>query len=855
MPNICDGAATGSRAVPRKNSGAQAGIAGGNTLARRRKKKSVAKRIGFAILTLFLIGLTTAAICIGAFALYLNLVIVPEAEMDIDGLSMKFNSTIYYEDDNGEQQVLQKLASQENREWVDMEQIPDYLAKAFVAIEDQRFYEHSGVDWKRTTGAALNWILPIGGGYGGSTITQQLVKNITDDNDYSVKRKITEIMRALALEKKVDDKDTILELYMNIIYFGKNAYGVQTASKTYFNKSVQELDLAECALIAGLTQNPAQYNPFKYPDDAKKRQETVLLKMYEQGYIDKAAYDSAMGETLEYHENTEEGKNNGPYSYFTDMVITDVVNDLQEQLGYSETYARSVVTSGGLSIYATVDMDVQETMEEVFEDDDNFPNISEGDEEPQAAMIVLDPTNGHIRGVVGGRGEKTESLVLNRATQSRRSPGSSIKPLSIYTPAIDQGLVTPYTVVTDMPVMELDGNPWPRNENRTYAGQTTIMEGVADSTNTVAVQVLKMLTPQSAYNFMTDKLGFSTFVDSDVDYSPMALGSLTKGATVREMAQGYTALANYGNYSEAISYTKVVDANGETILSNEDNTTTQVYEHPESTAYYVNDLLTNVVEDGTGKRAAINGIDVAGKTGTTTDNKDRWFAGYTPYYVGVCWFGYDEHYGLPDLSPNPALALWSDVMDELHEDLSDKSFNEPAEGDFVRATYCLDSGLSPVRACRGDVRGSRVRTGWFYKDDVPEDNCDLHKWRYSSVSMLDLTRLFPQRVTVTDEYYCYEGSNDPIGEGVRVRSPNGHYVQRVVKPKTSTSSKKPSSSTTTDTPNATTPSTNPDTPSTNTTPNSSTNTPSTNTATPSANAVENQSAWDQVYRWWNEAVS
>lgn len=817
-------------------------------MARRKKKKSIAKRIGFAILTLFLIGLTTAAICIGVFALYLNFIIMPETDLDINSLAMKFNSTIYYEDENGEEQVLQKLASEENREWVDMEQIPDYLAQAFVAVEDQRFYEHSGVDWKRTAGAALNWILPIGGGYGGSTITQQLVKNITDDNDYSVKRKITEIMRALALEKKVDDKDTILELYMNIIYFGKNAYGVQTASKTYFNKPVQELDLAECALIAGLTQNPAQYNPFKYPEDAKKRQETVLLKMYEQGYISKSEYDVAVGEQLQYQENASGNNSSGPYSYFTDMVITDVVNDLQDQLGYSESYARTIVTSGGLSIYATVDMDVQKTVEDVFEDDDNFPNISEDGEKPQAAMIVLDPTNGYIRGVVGGRGEKTESLVLNRATQSKRSPGSSVKPLSIYAPAIDQGLVTPYSVVTDMPVMELDGNPWPRNENRRYDGQTTIMQGVADSTNTVAVQVLNMLTPQSAYNFLTDKLGFSTLVNADVDYSPMALGSLTNGATVREMAQGYTALANYGNYSEAVSYTKVVDANGNIILSNEENETTQIYEHPESTAYYVNDLLTNVVEDGTGKRAAINGIDVAGKTGTTTDNKDRWFAGYTPYYVGVCWFGYDERYGLPDLSPNPALALWSDVMDEIHEGLPDKSFNEPAEGDFVEATYCLDSGLSPARACRGDVRGSRVRTGWFYKDDVPENNCDLHKWRYNSVSMLDLTRLFPQSVTVTDEYYCYEGSNDPIGEGRRVSSPNGHYVQRVVRRRTTTTRRSTTTGGTTGDTTDTTDTTDtqvpdPVTPDDNTSP------------TDTTGASESQSAWRQLYRWWNEAAS
>ena len=747
-------------------------------MANRRRKKRKAGKVGFVLLTLFLIGMTTAAMCLGAFVLYLNLVIKPEADLDVNGLSMKFNSVIYYNDDDGQQQTLQKLASQENREWVGKDDIPEYLSKAFVSIEDQRFYEHKGVDWKRTFGAAVHWILPGGNSYGGSTITQQLVKNMTEDNDYSVKRKVTEIMRALTLEKKVDDKDTILELYMNIIYFGKNAYGVQTASKTYFNKPVDQLDLAECALIAGLTQNPAAYNPFKYPDAARERQKAVLYKMYEQGYISKSEYDQAVNEQLQYHENTEAQQQKKAYSYFTDMVITDVVNDLQSQLGYSETYARSLVTSGGLSIYATVDKDVQDTMESVFENSSNFPSISEDGVKPQAAMMVVDPKTGHILGVVGGRGEKTESLVLNRATQSKRSPGSSLKPLATYAPALDQGLITPYSVLTDMPVFNNNGKAWPRNENRTYAGQTTIMQAVADSTNTIAVNVINKLTPQSAYNFLTQKLGFTSLSKSDIDYAPMALGGLTDGVTVREMAQGYTALANYGEYSTAVSYTKVVDANGETILSNEDNQPTQIFEHPESTPYYVNDLLTNVVENGTGKLAAIDGMDVAGKTGTTTDNKDRWFAGYTPYYVGVCWFGYDEGYGLPTLKPNPALALWSDVMDELHEDKDNKRFDEPNEDDFVEAKYCLDRGMAPRKACYSDVRGSRVATGKFYKDDVPEEECTMHKWRTNSQSLLDLTRKFPLGVTVTDEYYCFSGSNDPIGEGQRVSSPNGHYSFR-----------------------------------------------------------------------------
>ncbi len=739
-----------------------------------KKKGGILKNIGFIVLSLFLIGLTTTAICCCALAYYINVYIKPEAQLDINSLSMKFNSVIYYEDDAGKQKVLQTLRSEENREWVSKDSVPEELLQAFVAIEDKRFYEHNGVDWKRTFGAALNWVLPTGAGYGGSTITQQLIKNMTDDDDYSVKRKITEIVRALTLEEELD-KETILELYVNIIYFGENSYGVQTAARTYFGKNVNKLDLAQCALLAGLTKNPAAYDPYKYPEAAKERQEAVLSEMYAQGYISEQEYEDALAEKLTYKRKALRAKEGGVYSYFTDMVISDVTRDLIEQKGYSEDYASALVRSGGLSIYATIDLDVQEALDAVYEDPTCFPYITDSDGTSlQSAMIVLDPKNGDILGVVGGRGKKTESLVLNRATQSPRQPGSSIKPLSTYAPAIDEKLITPYSVVTDMPVLELNDAPWPKNENWRYDGQTTIMDGVAKSTNTVAVQVLKMLTPDSSYDFLTEKLGFTTLVDADRDYATMALGGMTNGVTVREMAQGYTALANYGKYSEANSYTKVVDANGKVILSHEDDKAEQVFERSKSTPYYVNQLLTNAVENGTGNMAQMDGIDVAGKTGTTTANKDRWFAGYTPYYVGACWVGFDSSEGLPDLSENPALRAWTSVMQKLHADKAPKSFKQPSN--FVEAQYCADSGAAPTDICRSDVRGGRVLTGYFFKKDVPEKECTMHA-RYHGLALLDLTRKFPQWVEVTDQFYCFTGSNEPIGEGQTVSSPNGSYYE------------------------------------------------------------------------------
>ena len=738
------------------------------------KGKSIGSRIGFALLTLFLIALTTGAICCGALAYYINSYIKPEAELDIANLSMKFNSEIYYTNSYGKTKVLQTLKSEENREWVSMDSIPNELKQAFVAIEDKRFYEHNGVDWKRTFGAALNWIVPSGSSFGGSTITQQLVKNMTSDDDYSVKRKLTEMVRAITLEEQLD-KDTILELYMNIIYFGENAYGVQTASRTYFGVNVSKLDLAQCAMIAGLTQNPAAHDPYKHPEAAKERQEAVLTQMYEQGYISESEYKEAVNEELTYKRRRKKSQEGSVYSYFTDTVIRDVVADLQSEKGFSQEYAQSLVSNGGLQIYSTMDLQVQKTLENVYENDANFPYVYDDDGVPlQSAMVVLDPKNGNVLGIVGGRGKKTESLVLNRATQTTRGPGSSMKPLSTYAPAIDAGLITPYSTTTDMPVFEYQGKAWPKNENWTYAGQTTIMDGVAKSTNTVAVQVLKMLTPESSYEFLTQKLKFKSLdEENDIGYAQLALGGLTQGVTVRQLAQGYTALANYGKFSEARCYTKVLDANGNVILDREDDEREQVFERGKTTAYYMNDMLTNAVENGTGQLAQIEGIDVAGKTGTTTDNKDRWFAGYTPYYVGVCWIGFDSADGLPNLSPNPAVQVWSTVMNRLHEDKEPKSFKHSSK--FVQAEYCVDSGMAPTEICRSDPRGSRVRTGSFAPKDVPKKECTMHTWS-SGVGLLDLTRLFSLPVTVQDEFYCVHGSNPPIGEGQQVSSGRGTYA-------------------------------------------------------------------------------
>lgn len=626
-----------------------------------------------ALLTVFLIFLMTTAICSVAFALYVHFYINPDVDIDVSSYGMNFSSTIYYQDtDSGKYKQLEELHGSENRIWYDYDDIPKYLGNAFVSIEDQRFYSHHGVDWKRTLGAVVNWILPIkSNAGGGSTITQQLIKNLTDDNDYSVKRKITEILRAMHLEKELDDKQRILELYMNTIYLGHNSYGVETASLKYFDKDVSDLDLAECALLAGITNNPSYYDPLNHPDNAKERQQLILKKMLAQNYITQDQYDEAINEQLVYKSAENQEEDSEPYSYFVDTVIRDVTNDLITQKGYSREYATELVTCGGLKIYSTVDMDIQKIMENAYDNSKNFPSYKKNGSSMQSAMVVVDPYTGDLKGIVGGRdpSDKT-SLNLNRATQSQLCPGSSLKPLSVYGPAVDLDVITPNTVYEDSPFMKLNGQDWPRNENRKYTGDVTIATALAKSINTVAVKVLDDITPEKSYEYLTERFGFTTLSKSDINYSPLALGSCS--VTIREMASGYTAFVNDGMCSQTRSYTKVLDSNGGVLLSNDSEPTISF--DNEDTSYIMTDMLENAVTNGTGKLAKLSNMATAGKTGTTSSNKDRWFIGFTPYYVGACWVGYDEGYSIPDLSYNPAAKIWKAVMSKVHADLPEKEF-------------------------------------------------------------------------------------------------------------------------------------------------------------------------------------
>ncbi len=754
--------------------------------AARRILKGFGKVFGTMVLVLFLTTLIFACL----FALYVknNL----SAQVDsIDGFTLDQTSVIYYEDPKtGQDVVLRKLYGGANRTWVKYEDIPKNLIHACIAIEDKRFEDHQGVDWVTTLKACVKMFLGRGEA-GGSTITQQLVKNITGRDEVTVRRKLVEIFSALELEKKYTKKQ-IMELYLNVIALGENCEGVESASQVYFGKSVSELDLAECAALIGITNNPSIYDPYINADKNKERQVIILDQMLEQKYITQEQHDTAVAEELVLHNASGEASGDEDYySYFEDQVINDVVRDLSEKTGYDQTIVRKMLMTGGYKIYSTLNPDVQAAVEEVYQNLDNIPKTASS-QQLQSGIVIIDNKTGDVVAVAGGVGEKQGSLILNRATQSYLSPGSTIKPVSVYAPALELGLITPATVMDDTPYSFTDARHWPKNSDSIYRGLMNINEAVGLSINTIPVKLVAQMTPEYSFEFAKEKMGLSTLVSSyvnaagdtfsDVDLAPLAMGGLTRGVTVKAMAQAYATFANEGVYREARTYTKVVDSDGKVVL---DNTQQSHVAMKDMTAWYITYMLENTVESGTGTAAQIENMTVAGKTGTTTSDFDRWFAGYTPYYTGVVWCGYDdpEEVVLTDSSTNPAIVLWQKVMEQVHDGLPNKEFNKPTN--VVECTVCRDSGLLMTDACREDPRGSRAVTVELSLYDVPTQNCDVHKEveicgasghvvneyckqvegnTTKTVGLLDVSRAFPVRgITVQDQAYAVPNDSLPAG--------------------------------------------------------------------------------------------
>ncbi len=637
----------------------------------------------FKFLLIFVLILSILAGCtVGAIMLTTSDVFT---EFNTDDIALNFTSFLYYTNENGEDVEFHQLSGTENRIWADIEDISPYLTDAIVAIEDERFWSHKGFDLKRFLGAALNYITRSDNSYGGSTITQQLIKNLTGDDETTVSRKLREIVRAIQLEQQMD-KESILELYLNTIYLGQGCNGVKTAALTYFGKDVSELNLAEAASLAGITQYPTQYDPLVNPEANLTKQRVVLGKMLELGYISQQEYDDAIAYEINFGAGVN--RENEIQSYFVDAVIEEVLADLQKEKGYAPNYAAKLLYNGGLQVYTTLDPNIQDIMEEEYADDQNFGTPS-GEAQMESAMVIMDPYTGAIKGLVGGRGNKESNRTLNRATQTTRQPGSTIKPLAVYGPAMEEGLVGPGTILVDK---EISIGSWkPHNYDYTYSGPVSVRNAIARSINTIAIKTLQMLGVDTSFDYMTERFHFSTLVESrkaedgsiqsDLNLAALALGGLTDGVTVKEMAAAYATFPNGGVHLTPHTYTRVLDADGNVLL--EKNVEETVVFGEEANSMMLS-CLRSVVTSGTGTAAWLgNGISSAGKTGTTDNAYDLWFCGFSPYYVGAVWCGFDQPQNLYNYTYDGiSTAIWGTVMRRVHENLGPMDFNWPSNVNY-----------------------------------------------------------------------------------------------------------------------------------------------------------------------------
>ncbi len=719
---------------------------------------------------------------------------------DVDISPLGYATFLY--DDQGTQ-MRQLSAPTSNRLPVSLEQIPVNLQHAVVAIEDERFYEHNGIDVRGIARAAVKAITTGNFSEGASTITQQLLKNnvFTDWTNESTQlerftRKFQEQYLAVEIEKKYN-KDVILENYLNTINLGAGSYGVQAASKKYFNKDVWDLNLSECATLAGITQNPTKFNPITNPKSNSKRRKEVLDHMLDQKYISQDEYNEALNDDVYTRIQTAQLENpeeeSTVYTYFEDEVTNQVINDLMNIKGYSKTQATNLLYSGGLKIMTTLDSNIQQILDEEYADPDNYPadtqyeldyaltvqtpsgeqvNYSkemlqlyfrdqdpefdllfsspeEGQQyvdqykaniladgstvvservnfapQPQSSMTVIDQHTGYVKALIGGRGEKTASLTLNRATDTTRQPGSTFKIVSTYAPALNEKGDTLATTFMDEPYEYPDGSPV-NNASRTYGGETTIRKAIQNSINVVAVKCLEQVTPSLGLKYLDD-FGFTTLAhgtEADKDANgniwsdanlATALGGITNGVKNIELCAAYAAIANNGNYIKPIYYTQILDHDGNVLIENSSVSRSVI---KDSTAYLLTSAMEDVVNKGTGTACQLDNMTVAGKTGTTEDYNDLWFVGYTPYYTCAVWSGYDNNEKIPEDARNFHKNLWRKVMNRIHEGLDDKDFDMPAS--VEKASVCEETGLLPRSGCP-------TITEYFDISSLPTEYCDQH---------------------------------------------------------------------------------------------------------------------------------
>ncbi|MFV0413268.1 MAG: transglycosylase domain-containing protein [Oscillospiraceae bacterium] len=753
---------------------------------KRRKKKSVAGMVLAGVFkflfVVFCLGLMAASVAAVKISEYMVEATANDDTM-LDLESVKLNQTSFFyalnpDNPNAEAeddwQVYQELVGPEHRIWVSGEQIPEDLKNAVIAIEDRDFYNHNGVSIPRTIYATLNEFLNLSDtSFGASTIEQQLVKNLTGEKESEgqsgYERKMREMFRAWGLDKRYS-KAMIMEAYLNTISLSGKIAGVQAGANEYFGKDVSELNLQECAMIAGITRAPGAYNPYTNPENCLNRRNSVLEQMLATGKITQQQYDEAVVTPLGLIEKSQSETSvyGQVYSYFSDQVFEDVVKDLMEKYSWNKETAVSYMFTGGLKVYTTVDLNIQSTMEDMYyngyKDDGFFTlrkdsrtgklykdvlTVKETAEDgtvtevlPQSAAVVIDYT-GALRGVVGGIGEKTESRVLNRATQSTRQVGSTMKPIGAYALAIENGLIDYSSMIVDSGVSYKGGsgsvNPetgepnynWPRNATGSYRNvPMAVVSAIAESTNTIAVKVGMRVGVEEMFDFLQNTLQISSLVSegavNDKDFAPLVLGSLTNGITTYELAGAYMMFGNGGKFYSLHSYSHVTDASGNEILRTKQ---TAVQAISEETAYVMNRLLYTVINGAPGVSATAAGFGLenttaVAKTGTTTDNNDRWFVGLTPYYVSAVWWGYDKGFddahtlnwgvGRANIPPN----VWKTLMDDIHQDLPQIDFPEKPSGVKV-AAFCNETGQLAGPNCPSTT------TGYYTSLRVP-DTCTLH---------------------------------------------------------------------------------------------------------------------------------
>ena len=814
----------------------------GKKKAAKRQKKITSKstmqgkRIVVRLFKALLICIVLAAVVgVAGGGLFIKKIIDDTPHVSASDVKPKGFTTFVYADD-GSTEIERFVSSGSNRVYKSVDEIPKDLQHAFVAIEDERFYKHNGIDLQGIARAAVVGIAR-GGNFteGASTLTQQLIKNnvfpnFTKEKTFYDKfqRKIQEQYLALQIEKKMD-KSEIIESYLNTINLGQNCLGVQAASQRYFGKDVSDLTLSECAVIAGITQSPSTYDPITHPDNNKVRRNKVLKNMLEQDYISQKQYDEALADDVYARIQTTNtaSQADNTYSYFVDALAQQVIQDLKDQLGYTDTQAYNAVYSGGLSIYSTQNQTMQQICDEEANDDSNYPGLKEygldyaltvtradgstenygsnniknyvketygkdqgllyssedaaramvekwkatiareGDTyderititpQPQSSITIMDQKTGQIKAMVGGRGEKASSLGLNRAYQgSKRQPGSTFKILAAYAPALDSCDKTLATTIDDEPYTLKNGQVL-RNANKQYGGTTTLREGIKRSINVVAVKLSDEITQELGYEYC-QKFGISTLVKNktingkvfdDSTSQTLALGGITEGVYNYEMCAAYATIANGGEYNKPTLYSKVVDHDGNVLLDGTGESHTVL---KDSTAYLLTSAMEDVVNSGTGTACQLPNMPVAGKTGTTTSNKDLWFCGFTPYYTCAVWGGYDDNKEC-DYDTSFRFRLWKGIMSRIHENLEEKDFKVPSS--VERKSICTITGKLAGSGCPSI-------TEYFAKDTLPAETCSGHGYSYGSKSNSSTEDDSNSTANTSDDSNRENGSNSTTG--------------------------------------------------------------------------------------------